>query len=134
MADEPSIEDVVEIALRLLDDHTISDKQFDALYAYRILGQTSREAAEWIRREFRYNTCHTTVMVLSREAHDKLIIEIDRVQQGKIRFGHTLQAGADAWWAQDTTAAAAARRVMVVRRVKKNPLSAQNEPIPAFFG
>lgn len=112
-------EEVLAIAHELYESHRLSDRQYATWRAYRYDGRPSREAAAYLRETYHYEISHTLVIAESRYAHEIVVAACLEAAEGRVRLGHTLQAGSDSWFSPDTTLQAVARRVRALRSKKK---------------
>lgn len=119
-------EDVLQIAIGLLDDHRLTARQWDCWYAFRYLGMDSRAAAAYLQREHQYQISHTTVIADSRYAHEIVVAACEETEQGRVRLGVTVASGTEAWFAPDSTLQAVAHKVRVVAPKRGPPSLAYN--------
>ena len=123
MNDDLTPEQVVAIALDLLDKHQLTGRQYDSWLQTRICGLSFRDAADFMRREQLYDVGYWTVMMDSRYAHEIIHAAVLAYSQGTVRIGHTVASGSEAWFAPDPTLKAVTRRVRAIITKKKCPSS-----------
>lgn len=127
---ELTTDEVLEIALRLYHERRLTARQFDAWKAYRFDGMTGRDAARYLRDTYSYDISYVTVIADSRYAHEIVVQACNEAEEGRVRIGVTVAAGAETWFAPDPTLQTAARRTRAVNAKKKS----LSRDLPAICG
>lgn len=123
-------EEVESVALELLAQRRLTKRQYDCWYAYRRLGLSAREAAEWLKCQELYDISYVTVIFDSRYAHEIVVQACEEAEEGKVRYEHSVHGGSEVWDVADTTLQDVAYKVKEVHLPKKKE---RNEPHSAHF-
>lgn len=118
-------EQLYDLALQLIDQPgplKLTKRQFDCWHAHRFLGMDLRDAAAFLRRRENgeYDIHKDTVMCDSRYAHEIVVQAVKQVEEGPVRFAHSVHAGSEVWDVQDDTLQQVAHRMRIVLPKKKH--------------
>jgi hypothetical protein len=109
-------EQVRALAVQLLEANRLTKRQFDCWNAARFQGMPFREAAQFLRRRENgeYDISYWTVMMESRYAHEQVVQAVEDIEEGPVRFEHSVHSGSDVWDVADNTLHDVTRKVRIV--------------------